>query len=307
MVGRAAHAGALIVRAFALAALLVAAALPARAGLRFCDREPRLAAVDQDRLLRLGALVRERLQRQGAAAALLSRSGLDLSRFGQRYSHAGVALRDAGDSPWAVRQLFYACGEGRPRLYEQGLGAFVLGTDDPAVGYVSAVLLPPEAAAPLAAAALDDRRALSLLGASYSANAYAFSTRYQNCNQWLAELLALAWGAGDATPPREAAQAWLKSAGYRPVRVQVESRLTMLAAGFVSWVHVDDHPEDEVLRMAFAISLPASLEAFVHARWPRAERIEFCHAGRRVVVHRGWTPVADGCVAGDGDETLDLD
>ena len=54
------------------------------------------------------------------------------------------------------------------------------------------LLLPAAEAAQLEQAALDRRRALGLLGASYSANAYAFGLRHQNCNQWLAELLASA-------------------------------------------------------------------------------------------------------------------
>ena len=55
--------------------------------------------------------------------------------------------------------------------------------------------------------------ALALLAGEYSANAYAYSTRYQNCNQWLVELMASAWGA-DA-PRREDAQRWLRERGMR--------------------------------------------------------------------------------------------
>ena len=46
-------------------------------------------------------------------------------------------------------------------------------------------------AAVIEQAALDKNQALQLLGATYSANAYAFSQKYQNCNQWVAELLAV--------------------------------------------------------------------------------------------------------------------
>ena len=51
--------------------------------------------------------------------------------------------------------------------------------------------------------------ALALLGREYSANAYPFSPRYQNCNQWVAELLATAWrpaGAAGWRPPVEVAR-----------------------------------------------------------------------------------------------------
>ena len=54
---------------------------------------------------------------------------------------------------------------------------------------------PAECRSALERAARDNRQALSLLGATYSANAYPFSLQYQNCNQWVAEMLAAAWGA----------------------------------------------------------------------------------------------------------------
>src|SRR5689334_14990247 len=89
--------------------------------------------------------------------------------------------------PWSVRQLYYACDESRPRIFDQGMSGFALGAEAPVSGHVSLVLLPEAESATLAAAALDNRLALSLLAGRYSANAYAYSTRYQNCNQWVAE------------------------------------------------------------------------------------------------------------------------
>src|SRR5205814_1311712 len=116
---------------------------------------------------------------------------------GLRYSHAGVSLKANDNTPWSVRQLYYACDEQRPRLYDQGLSGFLLGTDDAAVGYVSIVLPGGTQAVALESAALDTARVVRLLAATYSANAYPFSVRYQNCNQWVAELLATAWGGLD--------------------------------------------------------------------------------------------------------------
>jgi hypothetical protein len=72
-------------------------------------------------------------------------------------------------------------------------------------------------------------------------------------------------------------------------------------------VHTDDHPQEDVFARRFRISLPSSIEAFVHARWPDAERIELCHDDRRVVVRRGWTSIAEGCHAEPGDRVVTLD
>ncbi|MDH5330854.1 MAG: DUF2145 domain-containing protein, partial [Aquincola sp.] len=160
---------------------------------RLCGWQAPLSAVQQDRLLRVADILRRELDGSDHRVALIARSGLNLERLGIRYSHAGVSLKANADAPWAVRQLYYACEQGRPRLYDQGLAGFVLGNDDPALGYVSIVLLPREAAVQLERAALDNARVLRLLAAAYSANAYPFSVRYQNCNQWVVELLAAAW------------------------------------------------------------------------------------------------------------------
>jgi hypothetical protein len=205
-----------------------------------------------------------------------------------------------------VRQLYYACDEGRPRLFDQGLAGFVYGTDDPSRGYLSMLLLPEAAAHALEGAALDAPRGLALVGGAYSANAHAHSTRYQNCNQWLAELLALAWGEG-VPPEREAAQQWLTARGYAPQPVAVGSRALMFAAAFVPWLRSDDHPDEDLQALRFRTSLPASIEAFVRTQWPATQRIELCHDSTRVVVRHGWTPIGDGCVPQPGDRVIALD
>ena len=290
--------------AAAAAAVLLLAAGAAQAGLppRGCDRATAITATQQDRLLRFAAVVREALTASGAQAALISRSGTDLSRFGLRYSHAGVALPDGLGTPWAVRQLYYACAEGAARLFDQGLAGFVSGGDDAAVGYVSVLLLPSEAAAPLATATRDNPLVLGLLNARYSANAYPFSTRYQNCNQWVAELLA-ASAAG--VTAREDAQAWLRREGYAPTPVRVSPWL-MLAGRFVPWLRFDDHPAELLNTGAVQTSLPDSLEAFALQRWPTARHIQFCHGPQGVVQREGGAPLAAGCVPQQGDAVVAL-
>lgn len=321
--------------AAALGLAAACACLDARAGVPvLCERGQEISASEQDRVLRFAGAVKDQLERSGAAVALVARSGLDLSRFKLVYSHAGIALADNPAGRWAVRQLYYACDESRPRLFDQGMAGFVLGADAPARGHV-ALLFPPSAdAALLQRAALDDRLALSLLGARYSANAYAFGTRYQNCNQWVAELLAAAWGgpgrrrdddgddggigAGGAVPDgadaapasragaRTRAQAWLRAQGYAAGPVEVPSHWLMFAGQFVPLVHLDDHPLDDIYALALHTSVPAALEAFVRARAPGTRRVELCHDTRRIVVRHGWEPLGAQCTPQPGDEVIDL-
>lgn len=302
------------------AALLLALAGAAQAGTsadtapgsgsgsaRFCDRGQALTAAEQDRLLRFAAVLREELAGADEGLALVSRSGLDLSRFAIRYSHAALAWR-ADDGLWSARQLYYACDEGRPRIFDQGLAGFALGTDDPALGYLSIVRLPAEAVAPLRAALLDGARVQHLLAARYSANAYAYSVRYQNCNQWLMEMLAAGWGElADGAQLRERAQDWLRGAGYAPAPVELGSYWPILAGYFVPLLHVDDHPQQDLAALQLRVSLPATIESFVRQRFPASTRTELCHDGRQIVVHHGWTPIAAGCTPGEGDRVLRYD
>jgi hypothetical protein len=291
-----------------LAAVLCAAFSAAHAASqRFCDRPLALTAQQQDRLLQVAALVRRELETSGHDVALISRSGLNLQRFGIRYSHAGLSLKD-NDTPWSVRQLYYACDERRPRLFDQGLAGFLFGTDDPQVGYVSIVWMPKEQAADVERAAQDKARALRLISPHYSANAYPFSLRYQNCNQWVAEMLASAWGAlADGADLRQRAQSWLAEQGYAPAPVEVRSHAIMFAGTFVPWIHYDDHPAEDRFALRFRTSLPAALEAFVRERAPAARRVELCHDARQVVIHEGWDDVPEGCLARAGDRVIALD
>jgi hypothetical protein len=278
---------------------------------QFCDRAVPLSASQQDRLLRFTAAVQDALSAMGSDAVLISRSGLDLSRFRIRYSHAAIAWKAEGGregGTWSARQLYYACDEGHPRLYDQGLAGFVMGIDDAALGYVSIVAQPPEAAQALRGAALDTPRAVHLLAARYSANAYPFSLRYQNCNQWVMELLAVAWGGlPDGDGLRRRAQQWLRDAPYKPAAVDVGSHALVFASSFVPLLHLDDHPQEDIYALKLRVSLPSAVEAFVRERHPLSERVELCHDGRQIVLHRGWEPVSDGCLPGAGDRVVALD
>lgn len=272
----------------------------------FCQPSNTQNARAQDRVLRFAGAVQKALEASGEEVALISRSGLDLTRFHLRYSHAGVMLKNGSEVPWSVRQLYFDCEEGYPRLFDQGLAGFLMSADAPDLGHISLVFLPREAADLLLRAAQDRQRALRLLAATYSANAYPFSLRYQNCNQWVAELLATAWGElPDGPDLRQRAQDWLKAAHYRPTAVQIDSHLTKFAGGWMPFLHLDDHPVDDQFGLTLHVSMPDSLEGFAHARWPQARRVELCMDGEKVMQREGWTPIGMGCEAAAGDRVVE--
>ena len=300
-----------MIRALVAALLALASAAASAMSVDVCDRPKEPSADQRDVMLRFAAIVRDELASSGQQVVLIARSGLDLHRLHTRYSHEGVALKDNAGQPWSVRELYYSCEDHKPRIYDEGFAGFVMGTDDADNGYVSLVFLPPDRADPLRATAVDKHHALGVLGASYSANAYPFSTRHQNCNQWVMELLADAWGADDAGDNADAdgrtrAQAWLRAQGYLPTVFTVSAHPMTWLPAFVPWLSNDDHPPEELAHGRYNVSMPSSIETFVQAKVPQASRVEICHAGRRVVLHRGWDEIADGCVAGAGDRTFEL-
>ena len=127
------------------------------------------------------------------------------------------------------------------------------------------------------------------------------------------ELLADAWddqrdADDDATPAasRARAQRWLYGQGYRPTQFVASVHPMMWLANVVPWMNNADHPDDEIAGNVYTVSMPSSVETFVQAKVPGATRIEICHAGRHVVVHDGWSRIADGCVAGVGDKVIEL-
>lgn len=290
-------------RALAAGALALLCASAVQAGWpAWCSQPLQPNATQHDRLLRFGAVLRERLRQSSASAVLVSRSGTNLHWLGQRYSHAGVALRDNPLAPWAVRQLYFACEEQRSRVFDQGLPGFLLDFADPDEGYVSLLLLPPEAASALARAALDETTALSVLEPRYNAASYPFDLTDQNCNQWLLELMARAWGA---VPGRAGAQAWLAEAGYQPARVETGALQGL--APFIPWVRSGGQPRETLQQGIWQVSLPSAIERFVRQRYPHAQRIELCHDGRQVVLRENGPPIADGCRPGPGDLLTPLD
>jgi hypothetical protein len=277
--------------------------------LRFCDRPVPLNASQQDTLLRFSDVIKAELDSSGQSTAIVSRSGLDLSRFGMRYSHAGISLKGSQNTPWSIRQLYYACDEKKPKIFDQGMAGFVIGTEDASIGYISVVLLPEEPEKQLAAAALDNAQSLRLLSQIYTANAYPYAQQFQNCNQWVVEMLAAAFAGPThaAKESRAAAQQWLQENAYLPAVIDVGSRLLMWVASWVALLSNEDHPWADISAKIYKVSMPSSIEAFLQQRFPSSLRIEFCHTDKHIVIHRGWEPVAEGCIPKEGDQVIAID
>lgn len=270
-----------------------------------CPTPEPVAAAQADGLLQMASLIQDEWQARGTAAALVSRSGLNLRAIGHVYSHSGFLL---GQAPH-VRQLYLDCASGRPRVFDEGLAGFVRGVAHDVLPRLSVVWWPIEAAQDVARAATDDGLATSLVAPVYQAQAHAWSVHSQNCNQWVAEVVALAFARERDTPGQRGridAQHWLREKGYSGSVISLPWVGWLVAAAVLPHMGLAHHPEDNLQALRLEVSLPDSLERFVRRQWPQAERMEWCLRGREVVVRRGWVPLDAACTPRDGDQVRAL-
>lgn len=235
----------LTIGTFVLGASLLIS-LPAQAG-RSCEAaKPATATIERG--LELAAQTHQALEaqfrRDDARVVILARAGQDLSKYGLRYSHLGIAYRTLaadGAPAWRVLHKLNQCGTADAAVYRQGLGEFFL---DDLWRFEAAWVVPtPAVQQRLLQLLQDEPLALRMHHKPYSIVSYAWGTRYQQSNQWALETIAQAMESGIAS--REQAQAWLKFKDYRPTTLKL-SPLTRLGGRMTAAnVAFDDHPSDK--------------------------------------------------------------
>ncbi|RYZ09613.1 MAG: DUF2145 domain-containing protein [Comamonadaceae bacterium] len=234
------------IRGLATLGMALAISLPALAG-RTCE-VTRATPASMEAGLRLAQRTHEALEaahaKDGTQVVLLARAGQDLSKYGLRYSHLGIAYRTQmpqGQPAWRVLHKLNDCGAAVAAIYRQGLGEFFL---DDLWRYEAAWVVPtPDVQGRLAALLQDDARAVRLHHRPYSIVSYAWGTRYQQSNQWAAETLAAAMEPGIAN--REAAQAWLRFKGYEPTTLRLGPLTRLGGRATAANVAFDDHPNEQ--------------------------------------------------------------
>lgn len=222
-----------------IAVVGLVAAARAHAG-RSCD-EKRPTVQSITRGMALAERTMQLLDRSGHQVVFLARAGQDLTKYGLRYSHLGIAYRQPdgqGGHAWRVLHKLNQCGTGDAALYLQGLGEFFL--DDP--WRHEGAYIAPHAPMQEKLHALLTRKeeALALHVKPYSIVSYAWGQKYQQSNQWAIETLALAMAPNIGT--RLQAQAWLQLHGYEPSELKIDA-LTRLGGRIgAANVAFDDHP-----------------------------------------------------------------
>lgn len=219
--------------------------------------------------MQLAEKVRKALDDSGAEVALIARVGQDLSKYNLRYSHMAFVWRDHPKGRWLVVHELNQCGTAQSSLFDQGLGNFFM---DDLFAYESSIMIPGAASQKRIAAVLMSTTPGRLHGARYNMLSYAFSTTYQNSNQWVLETYAAAMSEL-SIDDRSKAQSWLRLAGYKPIAVHVSTAARLGGRMFKANIAFDDHPFDR--RMAGQIDTVTveSVMRFVKERDPEAREI----------------------------------
>ena len=219
---------------------------PALAG-RSCEQKKPGA-----RTIERGLVLAERtlaaLDASGADVVVLARAGQDLTKYGLRYSHLGLAYRQPASgatastaSTWRVVHKLNQCGSAEAAVYRQGLGEFFL---DDLWRHEAAWVVPSrEVQDKLLPLLQDNARATALHDKPYRIVSYAWGRRYQQSNQWAIETLAAAMDGGAAS--RGAAQGWLRVRGYEPGVLKLGPLTRLGARASAANVAFDDHPNEK--------------------------------------------------------------
>ena len=233
--------------------------LPAHAGTACDDAPPDARKIMQ--AMNFALRVQEALNDSGAELAIIARAGQDLSQYHLVYSHLGV-IRKMPDGRWFVLHELNHCGTSGSGLFEEGLGNFFL---DDMFRFRSLILIPPQPLQQAMLARISDGTALALHEPQYNMLSYAFSTRYQNSNQWGLELLATA--ADPRVHKRSEAQRWLRAMQYKPDVIDVPAMTRLGARMFRANIRFDDHPFGD--RMAGKIAT-VTVESVQQFMWEHA-------------------------------------
>ncbi|CAN5708872.1 DUF2145 domain-containing protein [soil metagenome] len=250
--------------------LLLVSALQANTSFagRSCDEAP----IDPKKIMQGMELAQKtalRLNESQADVAIIARVGQDLSKYHLRYSHAAL-VRHEVDGRWRVLHELNQCGTAESDLFEEGLGNFFM--DDP-FALETMILIPTPELQKKLRSSMASGQARQLHQKRYNMLAFAYSTLYQNTNQWVLEVLAAAQASEVNISQRTQAQAWLKLADYQAETLHIPTLTRLGARMFRANVSFDDHPMDR--RMAGLIDTVTveSISRFLQTRDPKIRKI----------------------------------
>ncbi len=211
--------------------------------------------------LQLGQRVREQLESSGASMALVGRIGLNLSEFGQRYSHLGVALRDHVRNRWQVVHLFNPCGKAESEIQAQPVEKFF---ETDLFEYEALVVVPSYTnQGRMRNAFMQPASATAMHQKAYNLIAHPFRTDFQNSNQWILEMMTVALDSTGRTRDRAGAQRWLQAQGFAPAGVRIPNTRRTAARLFSPHVRFSDHTQEEYEKQTYLVVTVESITRFL--------------------------------------------
>lgn len=201
----------------------------------------------------LNRQVQALLNEYADCVAIVSRRGSDLSRYrfdtpAPRYTHTAFVVR--GDSfysgsasdtgvRWYCDHLLNTHEGGEGHLYRHPLIDFF--KDDP-FEYEVCVTIPSVELQRRIRSVLTRPLREELHNPNYNRLAYPFSTRFQNSNQWLMEIVG---AAQSGLVTRLEIQNFLKESGLSPTIIRLGRGMQMLARMTTSNTRFGDHPDTD--------------------------------------------------------------
>ncbi len=203
--------------------------------------EKTLATSEIQQAFRAANKLRQTLIDNDVQVALIARIGQDLSKYGLRYSHVGFVLRDHPKGKWIVIHELNRCGTGESEIYDEGLANFFL---DDMIGFDSLVVIPDREKQRRLVATFSSQTPGALHSSAYNMLAYPFSTKYQNSNGWILEVLSASL-MEKSMPTRSNVQDWYKMNGYVPATIRLSALERLGGRLFRANVAFDDQPFGE--------------------------------------------------------------
>jgi len=223
------------------------------------------------RSARLATQVHEALEQRQLSFVLIARVGVDLSEFGLRYSHVGVAWRDHPKGRWNTFHLLNHCGTGQSELLEQSLEDF-FNVDLHA--YQALIVAPTFPMQVKLQRTFFSPLARRLHEPEYNMIAHPFSTKFQNSNQWVLEVMSTALAPAGVISSRQTAQDWLKEKGYKPGVIPISLPRRAGARVFSPHVRFSDHSSEEFSAARYLVVSVDSVLAFLRSQNPGLAELE---------------------------------
>lgn len=243
-----------------------------------CGEKPSTAE-GSARAAQLSAQVLDALEQRQLSFALIARVGVDLSEFGLRYSHVGVAWRDHPRGRWFTFHLLNRCGTGQSELVEQSLDDFF---NVQLHSYQALVAAPTFPAQVKLQKAFFSPQARQLHEPEYNMISHPFSTKFQNSNQWILEVMTSALAPTGAVSSRQTAQDWLREKGYTPSVIPISLPRRAGARLLSPHVRFTDHSSEEFSAGRYSVVSVDSVLAFLKSQNPGLSEVELSLPGPAV-------------------------